>query len=226
MNTEIKYWHLRNHKLFSVLDNTQIEELCIIMSYKKAHKGEIIYFADEEVKRIYFLKKGTIKIAETGENGNEAIREILQQGDLFGEITLDQGNETPEYAQAMSKEVVICSFRLEDFEQLLEKYPSLALKFTKLVGFRFKRLKNSYSNLIFKDVRTRLIAFLKDWAEKEGIKNGTSVVLENFLTHQDLASLVCSTRQTVTQLMNELEDRGLIRYSRKEIVIPDLRHLA
>lgn len=225
MNSEVKYWHLRNHKLFSVLNNRQIEELCIIVSYKKAHKGEIIYFADEAVKRIYFLKKGTIKIAEMGENGNESIREILRPGDLFGEITLDQSDGSPEYAQAVSKEVVICSFMLEDFEKLLTEYPGLALRFTKFVGFRLKRLRNNYSNLIFKDVRTRLLAFLKDWAEREGKVTDAGVLIENYLTHQDLAGLVCSTRQTVTQLLNELESKGSLRYSRKEILITDMNRL-
>jgi CRP/FNR family transcriptional regulator, cyclic AMP receptor protein len=226
MSTEIKYWHLRNHKLFSVLNNAQIEDLCVIMHYKRAVKGDIIYFADETVKRIYFLKKGTIKIAETGENGNESIREILKPGDLFGEITLDAGNETPEFAQAISKEVIICSFRLEDFEKLLEKHPALALKFTKLIGFRLKRLRNRYSNLIFKDVKTRLRVFLLEWAENEGMKNGQRATIENYLTHQDLASLICATRQTTTQLLNELENAGMISYSRKEIIIHDLRSLA
>jgi CRP/FNR family transcriptional regulator, cyclic AMP receptor protein len=219
MNSEIKYWHLRNHKLFSVLNNRQIEELCVIIKYKKAHRNEIIYFSDEDVKRIYFLKKGRVKIVEPGENGQEVIKEILSQGDLFGEIALDHGKGTPEYAQAISSEVDICSFTLDHFERVLEKYPEIALKFTKLVGFRFKQLRNNYSNLVFKDVKARLRDYLKDWADREGEKQGLSVVMKNYLTHQDLASLVCSTRQTVNQILNEMVSDGEISYSRKEIRI-------
>lgn len=221
MSTEIKYWHLRNHNLFSVLSNNQIEELCIIMKYKTALRNEIIYFSDEAEKRIYILKKGTVKIVEIGENGNEIIKEILKAGDLFGEITLDQGQGNPEYAQALSKEVFICSFTMESFERILETYPSIALKFTKLVGFRFKRLRNSYSNLVFKDVKTRLRDFLKEWAKNEGIRNGLGMTIENYLTHQDIANLICSTRQTVTQLLNELVSERKIVYTRKEIVVMD-----
>lgn len=225
MVSENKYWHLRNHKLFSVLKNSQIEELCVIIKYKTAKKNEVIYFANDELKRIFFLKRGRIKIAEMDENGNEVIIDILQKGDLFGEISLDSENKNVEYAQAMSNDVVICSFKLEDFEALLEKYPSVALKYTKLVGFRFKRLENRYSNLVFKDVRTRLVGFLKDWAEREGKKDGNKIIIENYLTHQDIANLICSTRQTVTQLLNELEEAGMLNYSRKEITIPHLGNL-
>jgi CRP-like cAMP-binding protein len=222
MSVETKYWHLRNHKLFSVMSNSQIEELCVIVNYKKATRGEIIYFSDDDVKRIYLLKKGTVKIVEADDNGNEIIKEILQPGDLFGEISLSSDVGSHEFAQAVSKEVFICSFNMQNFERVLEEHPGIALKFTKLIGFRFKKLRNSYANLVFKDVRSRLTTFLTDWAEKEGLKEGRKVTLNNYLTQQEMAGLVCSSRQTVTQLLNDLEKEGLISYNRKEIIIPDI----
>jgi len=225
MSADIQYWYLRSHRLFSMLNNSQISDLCIITSYKKAKKNELIYFGEETEKRLFFLKKGIMKIMEVDEKGNEIIKEILQQGDIFGELALDASNSSPEIAQVVSAEVVICSFRLADFEHVLENNPSVALKYTKFVGFRFKKLENRYSNLMFKDVRTRLVAFLKDWAEKEGQKDGKKAVLQNYLTHQDIASLICSTRQTATQLLNTLEAEGLLAYSRREIIIPDLGKL-
>ncbi len=225
MSVEVKYWNLRNHKLFATLSNSQITDLCIVTRYKTAERGEIIYFADEPVQRIYLLKKGMIKIVEVNGKGEEVIKDIIQRGDLFGEITLNADGENHEYAQAMSKEVAICSFKLEDFESLLQTDPSLALKFYKLVGFKLKKLQNRYTNLMFKDVRSRLIDFLKEWAEREG-RGEDKITLENYLTHQDIANLVCSTRQTVTQLFNELEQNGKIVYGRKEIVIPSLAQLA
>ena len=225
MNSEVKFWHLRNHKLFSVLDNKQIEDLCVVLRFKTAQKGEIIYFSDQADKRIYFLKKGTIKIAEMDEKGNEIIKELLQQGDLFGEMNLEHGSQTPEFAQAVSKVVEICSFKMEDFEKMLESYPSVALGYTKMIGFRFTNLKNKYSNLVFKDVKSRLVAFLIDWAKKEGVTSGKEVVLENYLTHKDLANLICASRQTVTELLNELITDQILVYSRKVITIPDFSRL-
>lgn len=225
MSRETQYWYLRNHKLFSVLSNAQIDELCILTRYMKAAKGDIIYFSDEPEKRIYILKKGHIKIVDADTQGNEIIKEILMPGDLLGEISLDPGESGHEYAMAMSKEVIICTFRMADFERLLEKFPEIALKYTKIVGWRFKRIRNNYSNLVFKDVRSRLITFFRDWANREGNNVDGHVHLDNYLTHQDIAGLVCATRQTVTQVLNELESEGLIHYSRKEVIIPDLHKL-
>ncbi|TAE92672.1 MAG: Crp/Fnr family transcriptional regulator, partial [Runella slithyformis] len=107
----------------------------------------------------------------------------------------------------------------------IQQNPSLAVKYTKLVGLRFRRLENRYANLMFKDVKTRLVLFLQEWATKEGQAEGNTITLKNYLTHQDIASLICSTRQTVSQLFNELKTSGLIDYSRSTIVILDFQLL-
>jgi CRP/FNR family transcriptional regulator len=204
---------------------SQIKQLCIIIGFKKAKKGEIIYFSSSDVPRIFLLKKGNIKIVAVDENGNETIKDIIQKGDLFGELTLERDIEINEYAKVLSDDVAICSFLLSDFEDLLLRNPSLALSYTKFVGLKMKRIKNSYSNLISKDAKTRLIQFLKDWAEKEGKRTGNKVVIENFLTQNDIAQIICTSRQTATQLLNEMENFGKLIYNRKEICIPDITKL-
>lgn len=220
MNPDIQYWYLRDHKLFSTLNNAQIKELCIITRYKKANKNEIIYFADDPVQRIYLLKKGMIKIVESDPDGREVIKDLIQKGDIFGELSLSGSGGTSEYAQAISSEVLICSFKLEDFERVLAQDPHISLKFSKFIGFKFKRLQNRYSNLVFKDVRQRILEFMHEWAENEGTPRGQELVLANYLTHQDIAQLVCTSRQTVTQTLNQLEAEGRLTYSRQEIVFP------
>ncbi|MFV8370516.1 Crp/Fnr family transcriptional regulator [Flavobacterium sp. LB2R40] len=216
---------MRDHKLFRTLSFGQIRQLCIITGFKKAQKGEIIYFSTSDLPRIFLLKKGNIKIVAVDEDGNETIKDIIQKGDLFGELALDVDNQSNEYAKVLSDDVAICSFLMSDFEDLLLRNPSLALSYTKFVGLKMKRIKNSYSNLISKDARTRLFQFLKDWAEKEGKQVANKVVIENYLTQNDIAQIICTSRQTATQLINEMETNGTIIYSRKEIVIPDVSKL-
>ncbi len=221
MSEETQYWFLRNHKLFSTLSGEDIKGLCIISKYKTARKQEIIYFADEPDSKIFLLKSGKIRIMEADAAGNEIVKEILQSGDIFGEITLSsQPGLNGEFAQVLSDKVVICSFKKDDFEKLLEKKPFLALQYTKFVGFKLKRLKNRYANLVFKDVRSRLVHFLADWMENEGeqLSDG-SISMNNYLTHQEIANLICTTRQTATQLLNEMEKAEQIKYNRKSIVI-------
>lgn len=225
MSDEVKFWHLRNHQLFWVLNNSQVRQLCIITNFKRAQKGELIDFGEKENSRIYLLKKGNLKLVQVDEKGNELIVDIIQQGELFGSLTLDREEREYEYAQVLTDRVVLCSFNVSDFERLLTEYPTLAISYTKLVGFRLKRVKNRYSNLFFKNTRERLIAFLNDWAIREGRFNGTEVSLDNFLTQKEISQIICSSRQTTTQIFNEWEQKGLISYTRKEIMIKNLKEL-
>jgi len=222
MYEDLKYWYLRDHKLFWTLSMSQIKQLCIITGFKKANKGEIIYFSTSDLPRIFLLKKGNIKIVTVDEEGNETIKEILQKGDLFGELTLEKDNQSNEYAKVLSNDVAICSFLMSDFENLLLQNPNLALSYTKFVGLKMKRIRNSYANLISKDAKTRLYQFLKDWAEKEGKRTENKVILENYLTQNDIAQIICTSRQTATLLLNEMEENGFMHYGRKEIIIPDI----
>lgn len=225
MFEELKYWYLRDHKLFQTLSFGQIKQLCIVTGFKKAAKGEVIYFSSSDLPRIFLLKKGNIKIVAIDQDGNETIKDIIQKGDLFGEIALATDLQDDEYAKVLSDDVVICSFLMSDFEDLLLRNPSLALSYTKLVGLKMKRIRNSYSNLISKDAKTRLIQFLRDWAEKEGTRTGNSVRIENYLTQNDIAQIICTSRQTATQLINELEANQYLIYNRKEILIEDITKL-
>ena len=222
MYEELKYWYLRDHKLFKTLNFDQIKQLCIVTGFKKAKKGEIIYFSSSDLPRIFLLKIGNIKIVSVDDQGNETIKEILQKGDMFGELSLERDLEVNEYAKVLTDEVSICSFLLSDFEELLFKNPTLALSYTKFVGLKMKRFKNNYSNLVSKDAKTRLISFLKDWADKEGKQEGNKYTLDNYLTQTDIAQIICTSRQTAALLLNELEEKNLIYYNRKQIIIDDI----
>ena len=218
-NVEVKYWYLREHKLFRTLSNSDINKLCIITRYKTAGKGEFIYLGHEGTSRIYFLKKGMIRVSER--NGDkETTKDIIQKGDLFGALDLNGIDGTAsEFAQVISDKVVICSFLAADFENVLASDPRLALSYTKLVGLKFKKLSNKYSNLVFKDAKTRLHDFIHQWALEEGIDEGSHYRLHNYLTQQDIASIVCTTRQTVAELISEMEHLGQLTYNRKEILV-------
>jgi CRP/FNR family transcriptional regulator len=201
---------------------SQIKQLCIITGFKKAKKGDVIYFSSSDVPRVFLLKKGNIKIVSVDEDGNETIKDIIQKGDLFGELELDSDRNSNEYAKALTDDIIICSFLLSDFEDLLLRNPSLALSYTKLVGLKLKRIKNNYANLVSKDAKTRLLSFMKEWAEREGKREGNRVFIENYLTQNDIAQIICTSRQTATVLLNELEENGLMYYGRKEIIIEDI----
>jgi CRP/FNR family transcriptional regulator len=106
---------------------------------------------------------------------------------------------------------------------MLEK-PDFALNYIKFIGFNFKKIQNSYKNILFKDAKTRLLILLNMIIEKESPQN-SNFILPNHLTQKDISQLICTTRQTIISLFKELEQEGILHYSQKEIIILDIQKI-
>jgi CRP/FNR family transcriptional regulator len=219
MYTEIKYMYLKQHLLTTGMNEAQLLEMCEKTKIKNVKKGESIYMDDSFDNRIYMVLKGKIKVSEVDDRGDELIKEILSKDEVFGDVSLDSSLSEDEFAEAITDNCVICSFSSPDFKKLMQNNPLLAMNYAAQVSTKLRRLESRHSNLVFKDAKTRLIGFFKDWAHREGDRNGDTIVLNNYLTHNDIAGIISTSRQSVTTLLNELRDTGLLFYNRKRIEI-------
>ena len=224
MSAQLKYWHLHEHKLFRNLSFTEIDALCMLNRFKKSKKNELLDLPFSENERIYFLKQGTIKLIKINGEGDEILLAIIQKGDLFGELDLQKPEESNEFFRVMSEEAIICTFLREKLEEVMSQKPDFTLGYIKFIGFNFRKIQNSYKNILFKDARTRLLLLLQMLIEKENPK-GSSFTLPNHLTQKDIAQLICTTRQTVISLLNKLEQEGILRYAQKEIEVIDVQKI-
>lgn len=226
MGTDEKFLLLRNYDLWCHLSDEEYQDLNIAHHFIEAKKGDYIYFDSHHLNKLYFVKGGFIKIGFFDDEGNEVIKEIISEGEIFGQFSLEKNNLNGEFARAYKGNVSLCSFTIEDFETLLKKKPELAVKYSKLVGKKLQRAEFRLMNMLNKDVRSRLLAFFYHLAIKNGYSSTTeSFSLDNFLTHEDIAKLIGSTRQTVTTFLNQLEDEGLLKITRKKIFIPDVKKI-
>lgn len=225
MQVDSNFILLRQHRLFRQLTYKECSELNIESGFMKKKKNEFIYLNSLKSDRLYFLKKGYVKIGVYDSDGNEKIKEVLNQGDIFGQLSLEGDTGEEEFAQVIKSDASICSFTVQDFEQILMKRPDLAISYTKLVGLRIKALQSRISSIIYKDVRTRLVEFFIYIAMKERKDDQDDIVFSNYLTHAEVASLIGCTRQTATTFINKLEDEGFLSFSRQEVHIPSLKKL-
>lgn len=224
MTSDLKYWYLHEHKLFRNLSFSEIDALCILKRFKKSKKNEIIDLPFSEKERIYFLKQGTIKLVKIDDEGEEILLDILQKGDLFGDLNFEKNTQSNEFFKVVSDEAIICTFFRENLEEVMQKKPEFALNYIKFIGFNYKKIQNSYKNILFRDAKTRLLLLLNLIIEKEN-KASTSFSLPNYLTQKDIAQLICTTRQTVISLFKELEEEGILHYSQKEILISNIQQI-
>ena len=226
MPADEKMMVLRNYDLWCEMSDEEYEALNVSHHFIVAKKGDYIYFDSHHLNKLYFVKDGYIKIGYIDENGNEIIKEIIKEGEIFGQFALERNNMNGEFARAYKGNVSLCAFNIEDFEKLLTKKPSLAIKYTKQMGEKLRRAEFRLVNMLNKDVRSRLLAFFYNLAMMDGCNaSAVSYSMENFLTHDDIAKLIGSARQTVTTFINQLEDEGLVKITRKKITLPDVKKL-
>lgn len=225
MSADQKWLLIRNYDLWSQLSDEEYDELNIVHNFIEARKGDYIYFEAFHHNKLYFVKDGYLRIGYIDDSGREVIKEIIQKGELFGQITLEKNSLNGEFAQAYKSDVSLCAFSIDDFQTLLQKKPALALKYSKQVGSKLRQIENRLLNLLNKDVKARLISFLLQLAQKHLTEAASAICIPNYLTHEDIAHLIGSSRQTVTTLINELCVEGLITWNRNEICFPDVKKI-
>ena len=226
MSTDDQFLLIRNYDLWSQITDEEYEALNIMHHFSEARKGDYIYFDSHHHNKLYFVKDGYVKIGYIDEEGNEIIKEIIQEGEVFGQFSLEKNNLHGEFAQAIKGDVSLCAFNIDDFEQLLKKKPEIAIKYSKQVGQKLRNAEFRLLNMLNKDVRARLLAFFYQLAINNGYDGaGGSFEMDNFLTHEDIARLIGSARQTVTTFINQLEEEGLLKLSRKQITLPDVKKI-
>ena len=211
---------LRKFDLWSALTDEEYKELHVLDNFKEFREGEFVYFEAFNHNQIYFIKNGYIRTGFLDANGNRVVKDILKPGDFFGQISLERDNLNGEFAQTIKSSVSLCSFTVENFIALLNKKPQLAIKYSKLTGLRMKRFENRLINILQKDAKTRLVLFLEQLLKESKNRkqvSETEARIPNYLTHDEIGQLIGTSRQTVTTLLNELREAGILICSRKEL---------
>ncbi len=219
-------WFFEKVNLFSIFCPHKFKKFRENHQFKYYKKGEFIYFSDDPSNSIYLLADGKIKLLYYTEEGDEMVKSILTRGEVFGELALLGEDKRQDYAQAVTDKTSVCQLTLEQMQEIMKDDVPFALKINKLIGLRIHKLERRIDSLVFKDVRTRMVEFLKEFAMEKGEKNGPEYRVDHFLTHKDIADLIGTTRQTVTTLLNELRNEGKIDFSRRSIYVANIDQLS
>ena len=213
---EPKNFYLKTFNLAANFSESQLHELCQITSQKEAKQGQVVYAKGGD-RKVFMLISGKVKLSEINESGDEMIKEIAMPGDLFGDLLFNGEGLNYEYAEVISERATYYTFEATQLSALIRSNPVLMMNYMAKVSDKFKSMESRYVHMVTKDVKSRLLYCFKEWARKEGKQLGDKVVIKNSLTHNDLANMISTSRQTVTVILNELKESGVINYNRKEI---------
>ncbi|MEM1124676.1 MAG: Crp/Fnr family transcriptional regulator [Bacteroidota bacterium] len=188
---------------------------------KKYKKGAFIYIPNESASAMYLISTGRVKIGAYGANNKEITKAILGEGEVFGELSLIGENKRRDFAYAM-EDTAVCMITVEEMKSLMKEYSGLQLFLMRIMGNRVLEIEQRLESLVFRDSRTRIIEYLLGLAQKKGQRVGYETVVRRFLTHQDIANLTATSRQTVTTVLNDLRAKNIITFNRKRLLIRDL----
>jgi CRP/FNR family cyclic AMP-dependent transcriptional regulator len=216
---------LQRFPLLSSLSQADLQRLTQMAELKTKPKHAFIYLADEPSEYVCFLASGAVKIGIYSPDGREIIKSIQHPFTVFGELGLTGELCRAEFASTMNQEVTYFAIRVDDFKAMMQQNFHLAQAVMLYLGERLRKAERQWESLILKDVRTRIVEFLKESAGERGRQVGFETLVKHGLTQQDIANLVGASRQTVTAILNELKKSNLIHFNRNSILIRDMDKL-
>lgn len=194
------------------------EDLRLIGSYGAAKaypKNSILINEGDESDALYIILEGRVKVYVSDSEGREVILNIQGPGEYFGELTLI--DEAPRSASVMTLENAAMSVvSRSGFQHCIAEHPELALKLIRVLSRRVRSLTEHVKNLALLDVYGRVSRTLEHLATcyPDG-----KLVVEQRLTHQDIANMVGASREMVSRIMRELAIGGYIKVQHKKITL-------
>jgi len=227
---KIKY--LSRINLFHDLNIEELQQMESIAPITVTKKGTLITSPNKSQKRLYLIKRGKVRMYTMTNNGKELTIDVLGSGHVFGEISLFAPGSHYIYTKAI-EDSVICSIDKVQFEQIIKEKPDIALKVIKILSTRLKEMEEMMEQMAYGSVRNKLLFLLNRLSEKFGEPLYEHADGENEwiqlgvkVTHQELASMMGSIRETVTEILNELISEGVVnRTSTRGIFIIHLKRL-
>lgn len=220
-----KHWRLRHCDLLDGLPDADVRKLSRMCDLCVRDFGVTLYDAGDVGHDLFIVESGAVKLSRISADGREVNVGILGPGEMFGEGALCGDPRRVDRATTI-EESVLCAIGVGPFEEFLLSHPQLAVRVTRLVGERLRRVESRMQDILFHDVRTRLLRTVTRLATKfgEDVPEGRRIGLR--LTQTDLAQLIGSTRETTSTIFNELRREGLLDSEDHNVIVCDPQRLA
>ncbi len=213
-------WYLRKIPLLEGVSPARLQELVTAVEIKEIPRRQVIYLPGDPGESVYFINGGRVKCSKVTRDGKELTLAYRGAGQMFGELAVVDGSPREEMAEAM-KNAIITEVPRELFRELLLSDANLAFNFACIVGERRKQLETKIEHLVFRDVQAKLAALLLELAEEYGVETEEGLQIGLKITHQEMASLIGSTRETISLTLAQFKKKGLLNMDGRTVVLVD-----
>jgi CRP/FNR family cyclic AMP-dependent transcriptional regulator len=185
---------------------------------RKFPKDCMVIWAEDEGDAFFVIQSGEVKVTVNASDGREVILSSLGPRDFFGDMSLLDGEpRSANVVTLLPTEALV--LRRVDFIRALQRYPSIAIHLMVALAARLRKADHQTANLALLGIADRICHVLMEIAGDEGVETAEGIVIRKRPTHQMIASMSGTARETVTRVLKRLSDDGYIRSQGRELVI-------
>jgi CRP/FNR family cyclic AMP-dependent transcriptional regulator len=215
---------LGNIPLFSELTSSDLDSIASLLIERQYKKGSTIFMEGDPGDELYIIKSGSVKIYRFN-GAKEIILAIFCECDFFGEMASIRKGQIRSASAETLEPTILYVLKRSDLEGLLEAHPGITLKLLDISMNRLQKTNEQIQDLTFLDVKTRIKKLLVRLSQEHGVQQDEGILIDLKLTHKQLADMVGSVRETVTKVLQELQDEGDIVIDKKKIYIQEQKRL-
>ncbi|HWW59787.1 MAG TPA: Crp/Fnr family transcriptional regulator [Thermoanaerobaculia bacterium] len=208
----------RKFPLFADLDERELSSIANVAKSRRYAKDDVIFHADESGDIFCLIREGQVKVTMISPEGKEIILSLLGPGDFFGEMALL--DDEPRSATVVATEPLdLVTIWRSDFLQILSENFTIAKKVLAEISQRLRNASNRIESLATMDVYGRLARFFLDLAKESGKVLDNGYVAVTRPTHQSIANMIGTSRETVSRLIHDLMRQNLLLSEGKTIYL-------
>lgn len=207
---------------FRDIEPELIERLLPYMYSKTYRKGELIFLEGDQGNDIFFIGSGSVSIYSF-DKSKKVILAVLREGEYFGEMALMKPGLVRSATAECLMPTRLYGLRRTDFQLLIENDRNIAFHLLDYTMDRLRRANQQIHDLTFLNVRSRIVKKLLTLAQDYSSDELNEFVIPVKITHQQLAEMVGAARETVTKVLQELQDEGLIAIQGKRVHLQDIQ---
>lgn len=215
---EVKAWCMAEVDIFRDLSQAEMDAIDAAAPIKTYAAGELLYSPHNPIEALFILKRGRVRVFRVSADGKAMTTAIITPGTIFGEMVLLGQHMYDNFAEAL-EESVVCVMSRADVHRFLLSDARIATRIAETLGQRLAEMERRLSESFFKSVPQRVASTLVTLAKENRLHALGSRGPVVAITHEQIAALAGTSRETTTKVLGDFAERGMIRLNRGRITI-------
>ncbi len=191
----------------------------------KFKKGTFLFREGQEAKEMFIILSGKVQISKMNAEGKELYLRLCNKNDIVGELTLFTVGPRYLFNARAVEDGEAAAVNIENLEQTLFNNSQLAYQFLKWMNDHIRKTITKFRDLVLHGKKGALYSTLIRLSNSYGIQKDDGIHINVPITNQDLANYCGTARESVSRMLGELRDEGIISINKKRIIIHDLLYL-